>query len=159
VFTWNIGDYFIKYFYGYSKIKPPKERSKIRFSATTTVTIHLKKFLWKIPQLLDMDCVSKQNNIRRVEYWYVLYSYRYTYTILLFFLKMWKEICMFVYTKDLPLTLKGKLELNFMWMTSGYAASFRLQNKFWILFRDRPLSWNGKWYFERSRVVQFLLIF
>ena len=25
-----------------------------------------------------------------------------------------KEICMFVYMKDSPLTLKGKLELNFM---------------------------------------------
>ena len=51
---------------------------------------------------------------------------------------------MFVYTKDSPLTLKGKLELNFMRMTEGYVASFWHQNKFWISFRDRSLNRNGK---------------
>lgn len=47
VFTWNIGGYFMKHLCGCLEITPPKERSEIRFSSTTTMTISSKRGLWK----------------------------------------------------------------------------------------------------------------
>jgi len=43
----------MKYLCGCSEITPPKERSEIRFSATTTVIVNPKRGLWKKPQILN----------------------------------------------------------------------------------------------------------
>ena len=117
MFTWNIGCYFMKFVFGCSEITPPRERSGIRFSATTTVTVNPKRVLWKKPQILNrvtwtvhMTCFQTKQLQNGWVYIYI-YIYIIEYSV---FRGCDKEICVFVYTKDSPLTLKGEIELSFM---------------------------------------------